>query len=335
MGVLGSSGLFAGGVVLLVLGGEVLVRGAVGLAERFSVKPLSIGMTIVAFGTSAPELALNLAAAVSRNTGLAFGNMVGASLANVGWVLGLLAVLRPVKVEAMLVRRELPLLLGGVALLVALAYAPPEVEGRAGLTRWDGLLLVAAFAGVLTVMVRAAQAPAHTRAGAELREEFVELAERTVVAPLGRSVVQVVGGLVLLAVGGKLGEVGAVGLATALGLSQELVGLTVVSFATTLPELATSLLAARRGQGEMALGNVVGSNLFNLLFILGSVALVTDVPLPPDAWMSFAALVGLTVLLFPMSISFDWTITRPEGALLMVCYLGFIGSQVVRAVAIR
>ena len=331
MSVLNSLGIFMGGVVLLVLGGDLLVRGAVAIAERLGVKPLYIGLTLVAFGTSAPELALNLIAAADNNTGLTFGNMVGSTLANGGWILGLLALIRPVKVESSLLRRELPLLLLGVLLLVALSFLPPHTLGGVpGLSRVDGALLVGAFFATLWIMLRAAKAPEPT--DDKIEHEMEDLARKEPLPSVYTSILQLLGGLALLGFGGKLGESGAVGFAEVLGLSQQLVGLTVVSLATTLPELITSLLAARRGQADIALGNIVGSNLFNLLFILGTVALITQVPLPPGASANLAALVGFTLLLFPISITFGWTITRPEGGLLVLCFVAFIGWQVWEAV---
>jgi cation:H+ antiporter len=331
MSTLTSIGIFAGGVVLLVVGGDLLVRGAVAIAERLGVKPLYVGLTLVAFGTSAPELALNLVAAADNNTGLTFGNMVGSSLANAGWILGLLAMVQPVKVESSLLRRELPLLLGGVLLVVALCFLPPHTpNGTPGLNRWDGALMLMAFGWTLWVMLSSAKGTQPTEA--ELQRELVERATAEPIPSVYTSVIQILGGLVLLGIGGKLGETGAVGLAQALGFSQQLIGLTVVSFATTLPELVTSMLAARKGQSDLALGNIVGSNLFNLLFILGTVAMITHVPLPAGAGTSLAGLVCITLVLFPVALTFNWTITRLEGLLLALLYVVFIGYQVLQAV---
>jgi cation:H+ antiporter len=327
LGLLEASGLFVVGVVLLLVGGDLLVKGAVALAERHGVPPLTVGLTLVAFGTSAPELALNVAAALSGSTALTFGNMTGSAVTNVGLVLGLSTLVRPVKVQSSLLRRELPVLLCTVVLLLALTWLPGALgaAGHLGLTRLDGVLLLGGFAGFLGMLLRAAKQPA--KVGAALAGEATEAAQREPLLSWRLASVMVLGGLVLLGLGGKLGEVGAVGAAQALGLSQQLIGLTVVSLATTLPELITSLMAMRRGQSDMALGNIVGSNIFNLLFILGTVSAIATVPLPAGGTLILLAVLGFTVLLFPLSISFDWTITRPEGLLLLVLYLSFMGWQ--------
>jgi cation:H+ antiporter len=321
-----SLGIFVGGVVLLLLGGDLLVRGAVVLAERRGVRPLVIGLTIVAFGTSAPELALNVAVAVSGDTALSFGNMVGSSLSNTGLILGMSALLHPMKVESSMVKRELPMLLGTVTLLIALALLPGHLgEGRQGLTRLDGLLLLAGFGLFLRSVLSSARKPAEV--GATLAGDIRDVVSSEPVVSTRLATAMVLGGLALLGFGGKLGETGAVGAASALGLSQQLIGLTVVSLATTLPELVTSIMAMRRGQVDMALGNIVGSNIFNTLFILGLVALIATVPLPVGGLVILAALLGFTLLLFPMAMTFDWTITRPEGGVLLLLYLGFMGYQ--------
>lgn len=332
MGLMTSSGLFAAGVVLLLLGGDLLVKGAVALAERRGVRPLTIGLTLVAFGTSAPELALNVAAAHGGNTALSFGNMMGSSLTNIGLVLGLSALMRPVKVQSSLLRRELPALLGAVVLLLALALLPPTLEAeRSGLSRVEGLVLIVGFGLFLAMLLRSAMQPAQV--GTELAEELREVATQEPVVSRRLASAMVAGGLALLGFGGKLGEVGAVGAAQALGMSSQLIGLTVVSLATTMPELFTSLIAVHRGQSDLALGNIIGSNIFNLLLILGTVALMATVPLPAGGMSILLVLLGFTLLLFPISITFDWTITRPEGLTLLVLYLAFMTWQVWKELA--
>ncbi|AKF85003.1 hypothetical protein MFUL124B02_08370 [Myxococcus fulvus 124B02] len=325
--LLTSLGLFAGGVVLLLLGGDLLVKGAVALAERHGVPPLTIGLTLVAFGTSAPELALNVAAALGGSTALTFGNMTGSSLTNTGLVLGLSAVVRPVKVQSSLLRRELPVLLGTVLLLLTLSWLPNHLDDRRqlGLSQLDGMVLVGGFLAFLAMMLRAAKQPA--KVGAALAGNATEAARREPLLSWRLASVMVLGGLALLGVGGKLGEVGATGGAQALGLSQQLIGLTVVSVATTLPELITSIMAMRRGQSDMAMGNVVGSNIFNLLFILGTTSIIATVPLPAGGALILMAVFGFTLMLFPLSVTFDWTITRPEGLMLVALYLAFMGWQ--------
>jgi cation:H+ antiporter len=323
MGLPLSLGLFAAGALLLLLGGDLLVRGALVLAERGGVRPLTIGLTIVAFGTSAPELALNVAAAIGGATALSFGNMVGSCLANTGLILGLSALLRPFKVQSSLLKRELPVLLGTVCALITLTLLPGHVaEDKPGLTRVDGLLLLVGFGLFLRLLLCSARRPAEV--GTALAEEVRAVVQSEPVVSARLALAMTLGGLALLGFGGKLGEVGAVGAATALGLSQQLIGLTVVSVSTTLPELVTTVVAIRRGQSDLALGNVIGSNIFNVLCVLGLVAVIATVPLPTGGLMTLAALLAFTVLLFPMCVSFDWTITRAEGGTLLLLYFCFM-----------
>ncbi len=332
MGLLTSLGLFTGGVVLLVVGGDLLLRGAVAIAERRGVSPLTIGLTLVAFGTSAPELALNIAASLGEQTALTFGNMIGSSLANIGLILGLSALLRPVRVQSSLMRRELPVLLGAVIALLALTLLPLHARSdRPGLSRLDGLLLVAGFGAFLVMMLRSVQQRGQVTP--RLAGGLKEIARSEPLISWRLATLMILGGLALLGFGGKLGEVGAVGAAQALGMSKQLVGLTVVSLATTLPELVTSLMAIRRRQSDMALGNILGSNVFNLLFILGVASLIATVPLPLGGTALLLGLLGFTLALFPISITFDWTITRLEGAGLLALYVAFMTWQIWVGVA--
>lgn len=318
---------FLAGCACLFVGGDWLVRGAIALARRRGVKPLTVGLTVVAFGTSAPELALNVAAAASGETGLVFGNMVGASLANIGLSLGVAAMLHPIHVDSRLIRTELPFLAGATALVIALALLPPATGGSAGLSRLDGVALLAGFVAFLALTVGAARRSGAV--GAELAEGAREVASAAELSS-GRAAALVAAGVVGLAVGGKLAETGAVDAAAALGVSQALIGLTVVSIATTLPEAITSLAAARRGETDIALGNVVGSNAFNLLFILGIASTMATVPVEPGGGAALAALGIAVAALFPLVVT-GWTITRAEGAALSASYLAFLAFLVLRA----
>ncbi len=322
-------GVFALGVALLVAGGETLVRGAVALAARLGVAPLIIGLTVVAFGTSAPELALNIVAAANGNVDLSFGNVVGSNIANVGLILGLSALIKPMRVQASLVRREIPIMLAATMLFVALGYAPPSVAGAAGINRAEAGVLLAAFALVLWWMLRMAGRDARRAPKLEASTPDTERARST---PLGLTIVLIVFGLVMLVGGGKLAEVGAVGVAATLGMSNELIGLTVVALATSLPELSTSLIAAKRGQVDLAVGNVVGSNLFNILLVMGVTGLVAPVPLPDLAAASLGAMTLLSVLLWPMSLTSGRNVSRFEGGVLLTVYLGYLGYEVWTAV---
>lgn len=330
--IIADFGIFAAGVALLIIGGESLVRGAVELAARLGFPPLIVGLTIVAFGTSAPELALNVIAAFNNHTELSFGNVVGSNIANIGLILGLASFLKPMHVQASLVTREIPLMLAATALLIGLCYAPPDVaDAQRGLTRVDGGILLSGFGLVMWVMLRFARRGDSIEAIMPESEREALAAGRS--APALRSSMLMTFGFLLLISGGKLAETGAVGIATKLGMSNELIGLTVVALATSLPELATSLIAARRGQVDIAVGNVVGSNLFNILLVMGATAMVTPAPLPGLAFSSFLVMGVVSALIWPMSLTTKRRIGRLEGGLLLLIYFGYIGYEVIAAIA--
>ena len=316
----------AAGVALLIAGGDVLVRGAVALATRLGVAPLLIGLSVVAFGTSAPELALNISAALNSNTDLSFGNIIGSNIANIGLILGLSALIKPMAVNSSLIKREIPILIGVSVLTVALAYAPPHAPESMpqayAFARPEGALFIAGFVGFLWLLTRAA------KKGERVVVE--EVADEKPVRPwlaLGL----LIGGLIMLALGGALAERGAVGVARAAGLSDAVIGLTVVAVATSLPELATSVMAARRGQIDIAVGNVVGSNLFNILLVLGVTASIAPTPIPAGGGLSLGVMLLLAALLLPMSKTHSGFISRLEGALLLLIYTAAVAVEVARA----
>ncbi len=318
------------GIALLIGGGESLVRGAGTIARRLGVPPLVVGLTIVAFGTSAPELALNVIAALNDNPGLSFGNIVGSNIANVGLILGIAALVRPLAVNAGVVRRELPLMVLATLVMVALGTVPIWDDAYV-FGRIDGIVLLAGF--VLFVSVTLVRAKAKMD---EFELSIVELGggsgggEGTRPSGSTRSIVLVVVGFVLLAAGGFLAERGASGIARGLGMSDELIGLTIVALATSLPELVTSVVAVRRGQIDIAVGNVVGSNLFNLLLVLGVTTLITDVPLPETGLTSLFVMTAFAVVLIPMSRTHGQRLSRAEGAALLACYVGYMAYEVWR-----
>jgi cation:H+ antiporter len=305
-----------GGVGLLYFGAEVLVRGASALALRQGLSPLLVGLTVVAFGTSAPELVVSVQAALSGQGGIAVGNVVGSNIANVALILGVAALIRPLRVDPQLVRMDIPLTIAVSVLATALL-----ADGTLG--RPEGLLLAGGLVGYLVYSVRAAR-----------RDPSADLfpAELEAARPPGgalRDVGFIGGGLALLVLGSNALVGGAVGVAEVLGVPPTIIGLTVVAIGTSLPELATSALASIRGEGDLAIGNVVGSNLFNLLGILG-VAAVTrplgDLALSP---VDFAAMVATVVLLLPLAAS-RRTLSRLDGGALTFLYVVYLGYLVLR-----
>ena len=293
--------LIGAGLVGLLLGGEMLVRGAVGVAARLGLPPMVIGLTLVGFGTSTPELLTSVQAALAGAPGIALGNVVGSNTANILLILGVAALLLPVAVTPGAFRRD------GTALALATALCvAATMTGTIG--RAWGLALVAGLALFLVTTLRSARADPDAPA-----EDLPGLR-----APLAVSVVLSVAGLAVTIVGAKLLVDGAVSVARDFGVSEALIGVTVVAIGTSLPELATTLVAARRGQNDVAFGNVIGSNIFNVLGILGITALVSPLVVAPeiaalDIWVMTAA----TVALIAVAVT-GWRITRVEGAALLV-----------------
>lgn len=310
-------GLLLLGVVLLYFGAEWLVGGSAGLARSMGVRPLVVGLTVVAYGTSAPELVVSVLASLEGRSAIALGNVVGSNIANVGAILGVTALILPPRVEPTLIRRELPV-------LVASALSVPLLLLDGVLSRADGVLLLLGAVGFTLLTLRLAreipaQAPALRE---EVREEVqAEAATGSRARLLGLSVV----GLVALVAGGKFFVDGASALALALGMSERVVGLTIVAVGTSLPEMAASVVAALRGHAAIAIGNVVGSNIFNVLLILGAAALtqpiagsLTELRLDLGVFLGFSF---AAVLLMRGARH----VSRLEGGLLVGSYAAFLG----------
>ncbi len=299
--------LFIVGLGLLTLGADRFIEGAVGIAKRYQISPLIIGMVIVGFGTSAPELAVNVSAALKGTTDVALGNIIGSNISNIALILGISALLNPLRVDSRLLKIEVPVLVALSTLLWGLAYF------GGSLNRLDGLLLLMAFVG-WNLMI-------FTSGAAEVDE--------TPEAPssLLWALLYLAGGLVGLVYGAQLMVDAAVNVARQFGLSELVIGLTIVAIGTSLPELAASVAAALKNQAEMAVGNVIGSNAFNILLVLGVTATVTDVPVPTQALtIDFPVMLILTVLLVPIMTT-GKTISRPEGGFLLACFVAYVGYQ--------
>jgi cation:H+ antiporter len=313
-------GLLALGLVLLVLGAELLVRGASRLAAAFGITPLVIGLTVVAFGTSAPELAVSLQSAWAGSADIALGNVVGSNVFNVLAILGLSAAVSPLVVQLKVIRFDVPLMI----LVSGMAWWMAR-DGRIG--RGDGALL---FAGVIAYTVwsiRAGRAESP-----ELPAEAVPARSRS---SLLRSLLLVALGLALLVLGARWLVQGATGIARALGLSELVIGLTIVAGGTSLPELATSVVAAARGQRDIAVGNVVGSNLFNLLSVLGGAALLSPAGIGVPAQALAFDLPVMTAVAFaclPVFLT-GQAIARWEGLLFLGYYVAYTVWLVLAAQA--
>ncbi|MGX5848783.1 calcium/sodium antiporter [Mesorhizobium sp. PL10] len=315
------------GLVLLILGGELLVRGSVGVASSFGVSPLLIGLTLVGFGTSAPELVTSVQAALAGSAGIAVGNIVGSNIANSLLILGITAVVTPVAVKSSLLKRDGVVLIAVTALFIAIGATMP-------LGRLVGLAFLMLLGAYMYVAYRQERSPATADQGAAVERALAAQEADPGFVP-GRSgkpiwlpLVLALAGLVLIIFGGEFLVSGAVRLAHALGISETVVGLTVVAIGTSMPELATSLVASLRGQSDLALGNVLGSGLYNILGIGGVTALVSPIDVPASVVkFDFPVLFVATVLIFV----FAWTrrrVDRTEGVVLLAGYAAYIVALV-------
>lgn len=323
--------ILAGGLALLLLGGYALVQGASGLASSFGVSQIVIGLTVVAFGTSAPELAVNLTAALRGSSGLSFGNVIGSNLANLGLILGTAALVRPLVIESRVVAREIPMMLLATSAVAVLGLAADLSLRPGSYDRADGSVLLLLFGVFIYNAVRdvlQARRPdaviEEARMTAERREPRRKRIQNGLLTLLG---------LAGLYLGGELTVAGATGIARSAGLSEAVIGLTVVAVGTSLPELVTSVIAAMRGQEDIAVGNVVGSNIFNLLMILGVSSAVSPVEVPSDGVWDLAALLLLSLILLPLSMTSGRTLVRWEGALFLVAWVGYTAARVGLATA--
>ncbi len=314
------------GLAGLLFGGDTLVRGAGGLARVLGISPLIVGLTVVAFGTSAPELVVNVLGAMQGETDLAFGNVVGSNLANLGLVLGVTALIAPVAVEGQIVRREIPLLLLGSAMLLVFSSDSLLRGGVSELDLADGLgllLLFSVFFYITAVDVLRG------------REEDPLFGEISAVPRFGREtllskdLVLLAVGLVFLYFGGRLTISAGTDLAQAWEVPSAIIGLLVLAIGTSLPELVTSVMAAYRREPDLAIGNLVGSNLFNSLFVLPVSAIVADIGIPDGGGVDLLFSLALTTLLIPIVLLGRGNISSVWGAGLLVLYAGYMGLRLL------
>ena len=294
----------------LYFGAEWMVSGASGLARRLGVSPVVVGMTIVAYGTSFPEFVVSVMASLDDSSAIALGNVVGSNIANLALVLGCVALLRPPRVERGLLRLEVPVMLGSALVLPVVLKDAVIGRGEAG------LLLAGAVA--FTILV--------ARVGRLETESDPEGADGI---GMGRLVILTVVGIVVILAGGKLLVHGAVNIARALGVGEHVIGLTIVAIGTSLPELAASLVAAFKGESELAVGNVIGSNVFNILFVLGGASLVHPIEGHLSLlWAEVATMIGLSCLGAVMFRKAR-VLRRAEGVVLLLIYTAFVAELAV------
>lgn len=304
------------GLCILYFGGETLLRGAVALASRFGLSSLAIGLTVVAFGTSAPELAVSLNAALNNASDIALGNVIGSNIANLGLILGLSAVISPLLVQAKIIRLDAPIMLASV-LLFAVFLLDNQIGRLEGIILSTGLLAYIAF-----TFIQARKEPE------VIQEEFLQGVPQT----RGRLTIDlglVILGLGLLILGGKLLVLAAVTIALQLGMSEAVIGLTIVALGTSLPELTATLVAARRGYGDIAIGNIIGSNIFNMLGILGITTLVTPLESGNILWGDILCMTLLSLLTYLFLFTLG-KLERSEGVILVLMYCSYTFWLIIR-----
>ena len=303
------------GLVGLIVGGELLVRGAVSAAESFGISPMVIGLTLVGFGTSTPELVTSLQAALSGSSGIAIGNVVGSNIGNVFLILGIATLVAPIAVDPQAFKRD-----GSVMFLATALCLGAVLTGE--VSRLVGGAFVASLLGYLAfTLVRERRAESTPAAAIyEAEAQLVGGKTTSIAASMGIAIA----GLIVTIFGAKFLVSGAVSLAQAIGLSEAVIGLTIVAIGTSMPELVTSVIAVRKGQGDVALGNVLGSNIFNILGVLGITALIQPMTVPSeilalDIWVMCAA--AIVLIVFART---GWRIGRREGGAMLTCYLGYM-----------
>jgi len=310
--------LFIIGFVLLIKGADLLVDGASSIAKKLKISAIVIGLTIVAFGTSAPELIVNIMASASGNTDIAIGNILGSNIANILLILGISAIIYPLATKRNTVWKEIPLsLLAAIIVGVMANDMLIDGAGFSGLTRIDGITLIAFF--IIFLYYTFGIAKVSGEANSEIKQ-YSYL----------KSIIYIIIGLVGLAVGGKWIVDGAIKIAELFNVSQSLIGLTIVAIGTSLPELATSAIAAYKKQTDIAIGNIVGSNIFNIFWVLGVSSIIRPLPFNvssrPDILMTIFASLLLFLIMF---IGKKNTVERWQGALMVTIYIGYISFLIV------
>ena len=305
--------LFIVGLALILSGANALTDGASSIAKRMKVSELVIGLTIVAFGTSAPELAVSAISAIKGNGDIALGNVVGSNIFNTLMIIGCTVLVRPLKVSRLLIKKEIPLCILASFVLILLCADATEGCVAGGLSRTDGLVLLCFMAIFLSHTFSIA-------AGEEQKASESGIKEM----PLWRAILFSIGGLLFLIAGGESFVRGASGLARALGASESLIAVTIVAGGTSLPELATSVVAALKGKSEMAVGNVVGSNLFNIFLILGLSSTISPIKLAGIGAIDLGMVLLSSIVLWFVGVFYkERTITRAEGALMIALYVAY------------
>lgn len=312
------------GLVLIIAGADWLTDGASSMAKRWRVSDLVIGLTVVAFGTSAPELSISLVSALKGSAPMAIGNVVGSNIFNVLAIIGVVALARPIRIEPSIMQNELPLAILASVALLAIGCGPELGAGTGRIvTRPDGILLILFF--LIFMRYTFSQAKGISSAS----DPVGDAAARKPLMPMWKSVAWVILGLGALVWGGDRFVSGASGIASSLGMSDAVIGLTIVAAGTSLPELATSLTAALKGNTGIAVGNVIGSCIFNIFFVLGLTGVVTPLPFGGIGETDLLVMTGAALLFWLFGWRFGRReIKRWEGGMMLACYVAYVAFQI-------
>ena len=309
------------GLIILCVGGYAIVSGGVSLAKRLRISSMIIGLTVVAYGTSTPELAAALLAAFSSHTELILGNIIGSNISNVGMVIGISAIFAPLLISKITVRKWLPIMIGVSLLVVAMSY-----DGE--ISQIDGFILIVALIGFTIFTIKTVKRQGSLE-NQNTESEHVEgelFLSRYKIETLPKALALVGLGIVLLFLGGHFTVNGAVAVAESLGLSQLVIGIIIVGIGTSLPELITSIIAIARKQVDIGIGNIVGSNIYNILLILGIAATIVGIPVSVDAFSGYYIMIAFSLVLF---VGFRKYIPRPIGFGLVLAFAIYLGSLVL------
>ena len=309
------------GLILLCIGGYAIVSGGVSLAKKLRISSMIIGLTVVAYGTSTPELAASLLAAFNSHTELILGNIIGSNISNVGMVIGISAIFAPLLISKITVSRWIPIMIGVSLLVVAMSY-----DGE--ISQVDGLILIAALIGFTAYTIKTVKKQKiqqnETVENDELEGEYFLSKYKIETYP--QSIGLIVAGVILLFIGGHLTVDGAVNIAETLGLSQLVIGVVIVAIGTSLPELITSIIAIAKKQTDIGVGNIVGSNIYNILLILGVSSAIVGIPVVPDVFSNYYIMIAFSLVLF---IGFRKYIPRVVGVGLTIAFVVYLASLLV------
>ncbi len=310
------------GFVLLIKGADVFVEGSSSVAKRFKVPSLIIGLTIVAMGTSLPETAVSVSASISNNNALSISNVVGSNIFNMMMVIGVCAIITSVPVQKKSLKEEFPFSIVCALLLAGLGFLGGKILGRV-----DGIIFLVLFIAYILFLIHSAKKAAAE--GKAIEDENLEAAEHMEILSVPKSIIYIILGAAAIAFGGDWTVDAASTLASAMGISQTLIGLTIVSIGTSLPELVTSIVAARKKEMDLALGNAVGSNIFNILMVLGLSSAISPLSLATTDFIDMAVLVAFSAIVWLMA----WTqkkIGRKEGIIMVLLYAAYVAYIIIR-----